>query len=408
MDNLKNNSSPDLLVQLINEEINRVDNHSIRSGTNPWILLAAFAAIIWMIFPKIYSYSQSYLDLVLPFMILYVFYDLTTNLISTLKPSNTKNHGKNDRFQLTNINIGGNRHTILLELVKVVLILIMILHLSNIYTNSGVKILYIPYTIMALALPFLFVLSFFKVPLNAGSNKNNRIISILLTLTAILCFSIGLLFLVKISTQYVPSIDSWEISGSLLVITIIARLLANSNNDHSPLLNSLIDLRRDIILNKISFESAINQADIIFSGLSISHLLQDEVEKLLEKQRDILRILHSVANEYEATKNASLNNPTDKCTLCSSLNRSVNSSMKEVESLVGEYRKKYKKFTFRSEMLLSMSSSSEASIEWNKLNEKISHNLTNIEESLILVKEKINSFKSDLNCTQEIKQISEC
>lgn len=409
MDKLeKNTSSPELLVELLNEEINRLDSFPTRSGINPWILLAAFAAIIWMIFPKVYDYSANYLDLILPFLLLYVFHDLITYLINTLKPNDTNGPGKTGRFQLTNINIGGDRHSILLELIKVGIIITMISYISNIYKSYGIKLLYIPYSMIALFLPLMFVLSFFEFPLSLKSGSKNKIATILIILIFILCLSVGSWFLIEIGIQNKPSMISWQISGSFLVISIIIGLLAKSNRESSPLLNSLIDLRRDIILNKISFESALNQTDIVFSGLSISHLLQDEVEKILVLQRQISKLLHTIANEYEATKNAAINNPDDKCTLCSSLTRSVKSYTKEVKSLTIEFTKKYKKLTFRSHILLSMSSSTESSVEFNKLKEKISHNREHIVESLNLVEDKINSFKKDLNCTEEIKQIAEC
>lgn len=407
MENPENHTSPELLVELINQEINRLDNYSTRSGINPWILLAALAAIVWIIFPELYNFSESYLALALPFLTLYVFYDFITIIITILNHGNFGSSSNIDRFQYTNINIGGSRHRILFELVKVAVVIILVSSLSNIYNQSGLYILYIPYIFIALILTILFILSFFKIPIIFEGSKS-KIAGILFELVVLLSLAIGTSFLVWISINNPPNMISWKISGSLLVISILVGFLSNYSRLNNPLLNSLINLRRDIILNKISLESAIKQADIIFSGLSISHLLQNDVDKLIEKQREISSIYHAIANEYEATKNAALNNPDDKCTLCSSLTRSVNSYAKDAKSLILDYKKKYNKFAFRSSILLSMSSSTDSSIELKGLIEKIGQNWAHTSESLNLVEVKIEAFKKDLNCTEEIKQITDC
>jgi len=408
MENSKYKSSPELLVGLLNEEINRIDNQSSRTGTNPWILLAALATVIWMIFPTIYGYQGGYLGLVLPFMTLYVFYDLIINLLSTLKPKLSNSSGKIDRFQFTNINIAGSRHAILFSLVKVASLLFMIYCLSNIYSSSLLRLLYVPYFMSALFLPVILILSYFKIPLNTAGNKKGKVVQLILILIILYCFAVGSWVLIEIALEHPPTLVAWQISGAILVAVIILGLLSSSNKENSPLLVSLIELRRDLILNRISFESAVDQADIIFSGLSISHLLQEEVEELLEHQRNISKIYHTIASEYEATKNAALKNPQDKCTLCSSLTRSVDSYLTEVEKLLDDYRKKSKKFLIRSGMLVSMTFSHEALTEVKKMNEKLLNSYTNIQESLSIVKEKANAFQTDLNCKEEIIEIAEC
>jgi hypothetical protein len=126
---------------------------------------------------------------------------------------------------------------------------------------------------------------------------------------------------------------------------------------------------------------------------------------MLNKERFISNIIHSLANEYEAIKDAAKINYENKCTLCSSLIRSSQVQMNEVESLTKEYKKVIDKLHLRAKWLISMSPSANTQGELDELFKKIEHSQNHLLSSLKTLQERRLEFKTELSCLETTKQL---
>ena len=408
MNTKENNSSPELLVKLLDEEINRLDNSSKRSGVTPWILLATISGIIWIIFPELEKYTSNYTSLLLPLLLVSITYDLIILLVAIISLKGGETTNPNSNFQLANIKFGENRVKILYETIRLLVVLLLIAYCYTNYSHNIILYLFPTYIIFFLILIGSFLLSFFPIPFSTEGNRKYKFYgqcTIILITTSLFIGTLGVLQTV-IHNQV--DIHTWKLSSLLFAISIILGLLAKQGPNQSPFLNSLINIRRDFILNKITDNEAVKQIDIIFSGLSISTILQKDIDNLLSKERHITSILNSMAKEYETVKRAAQNDLENKCILCASLVRSTEGQLNEVKEYLNYYQQDYVVFNRRVKMLIQMASSTKSLLELKAVYEKIDAIQDQLNLSTKTATNKIGSFRTDLNCDSETKQIEKC
>ncbi|MPM14013.1 hypothetical protein SDC9_60373 [bioreactor metagenome] len=143
-----------------------------------------------------------------------------------------------------------------------------------------------------------FVLTFFHNPVGTHSTepgwKFNLIFSLL--------FFSGLFFIGQTALKFASSptiLVDLRIAGLVLILVQLAITLTRLDQD-SPTLQKLVEIRRDLILNQISEETASNQIEELLLGLQSSTVIQEKTEHILHESEKIEKHLQQITEYLES------------------------------------------------------------------------------------------------------------
>jgi len=163
------------------------------------------------------------------------------------------------------------------------------------------KCTYIYFVVFSIMFILLFIFSFVKMfaPI-IDSNKYYYLgLIFVLILFIIGCYSfIGILN--SSTSLYNKDYQTeYRIAGLLIAAFIICKKLLEEDMPN-PLLHTLILIRRNLLLNRTTTETAIEQIDTTLLGLKVSDILQKDLAIML----DMLSELNAIKNEYQLKSNA--------------------------------------------------------------------------------------------------------
>jgi hypothetical protein len=142
---------------------------------------------------------------------------------------------------------------------------------------------------------FGIVASFVEFPIS-DAPPSLKLLVVLLLLAAFLAIAVGRLVW-TLSTTFGPAdIPSVRLGGLIGVIVLLSNLLAQKQH-RPPLLATLIDIRRLLVLDDLDDETARKQTDIALRGMSVSDILQEHTKDFLEAEQN-MAVHMERANSY--------------------------------------------------------------------------------------------------------------
>jgi hypothetical protein len=267
-----------MMIELINREMDQIESERKRPGWTNWALLGALTTLFWAFVKELPFKYINWQNVGLLFFTL----SMTIECVRSfpLKPT-TQNGGtpKEPRFLISPF-FGHVRVSLLMSLIQASLLLYISIHLKQDIMILAKISTWILLGVIILAIIGAIILSYCKFPY---PNFQKRKLSTwtLIILSALLIVSLFGYWNVLVHDISILEASDLKIAMMLMLVTYVFVLLADLQIS-SPILPSLISIRRDLALDKIDIDSATRQLDIAFSGMKVEDLLQENVKEILD------------------------------------------------------------------------------------------------------------------------------
>lgn len=267
------------LTDLLNAEIEYLLSSKQRSGITHWALLAAIAAISWMLLLNLEEFVPNSKLTAIYFLLFSFFVDGIGYIFSILKP---KNYSSGElRYNLTSQFAAQQRSIIFGLLLSIFIISLSAVIILSINLYVAILI-FISYGITIILSIFALYMSQNPKPIVINEKWSGKIVKLKPILWVSAAFLvIGYWEIFKIlSVNLELTIIKFSISFVVLTYLLKQYYALEAS---SPLINTLINLRRNLHLENIEIKTAQNEIEIALFGLKTSDLFQKEINSLLEE-----------------------------------------------------------------------------------------------------------------------------
>ncbi|MEN6560156.1 MAG: hypothetical protein ABFD52_05210 [Acidobacteriota bacterium] len=319
-----------LLIDLINCEAAQIESERKRPGWSSWAFLGALATLTWLLIKQAPYKNIDWLQIGLVYLTIVLTVDFAKGL-PLLFSRQHNNPLKEPRFRY---GLGGGSanfthfvyllHTLLQLFIAICLfrIIPLISEISTLVLLGFYTIVFI----LAMRLGYRDI----PQPRRPLGRKGTHIAAIIMLFYFVSALGCWIALINNINTY-----DSQNIKVAVILALIsYVLILLGDLEAGSPILPSLISIRRDLILDKIEIGQATRQIDIALSGLKVEDILQEYVGKLLDCFEMINHHFKQLMQIGEAIENleSELKTTLDK--------EKINSLNRAIEALESE-RTKY-------------------------------------------------------------------
>lgn len=285
----------DEIIHFLDAEILSVRADIQRPGWTKWAIWGSLGTLTWILLEQLENPKHSP-NIIFFLVIAGAFLFDMINGYYTFTENSRKDNLRPNRF--SDFSSHRNwRAMSALEIVK---------HLALLYlTNQISPILPLGLIICSYLLNlfflFVYVMSFFLTffHLTVGSHSTEP--GWKFNLTFCLLFFSGVFFIGQTGLKFISSptlLVDLRIAGLVLILMQLAIVLARLDKD-SPTLQSLVEIRRDLILNQISEETASNQIEELLLGQQSARVIQQKTEHILHESEKIEKHLQKITEHLE-------------------------------------------------------------------------------------------------------------
>lgn len=283
------------VLQLLDSEIQEIQTSEARSGWNLWVVVAAIAALVWVLTGELKSSTVSWIVIARLFVSGSLAFDGLRFLYNLI--GNPELPGEGVRFRPGRDRFGNTRTQTALEIVRAVIILTIawIPHPFPWYLAIPLSVFYgLFFLVMVLA----FSLSFSR---RLTSDYRTRITQIIFSTFAI-SWLVSIFLAAILMGATVIDLDAVRISGLFLGIAYLLILLGHLLKD-SPTIALIMDLRRKLVAGKIDSTRALHESQMLFAGMLEIDAIRDdalEIIALLDSADSCTKEASSILNSIEA------------------------------------------------------------------------------------------------------------
>ncbi len=317
----------------LDSEINNLSGDIKRPGWNMWAILVGLATLGWLLLDALESGEYSFQNVIGLLFVL----SLTQYLyfsISGVFDSLSTNNQKQARFINVASQIRNWRFFILLIGQGAFLIFASIIFSDDVGTLiTTLSIIFA--AVIIIAVLFSFALVFLQLPILSSPLKRNLNVIVSVLFSALLLFIIWRhieLLLNSSSTSFNDIRLTLLVAASFYLIVLLIRVPRGL-----LILDSLIDIRRQLMLGEISIENAVIQTNIALTGLRAYDVLEEYVVKLLSIYREAAAELTgalSTINNLENIYHESQTSEEDQSSLAMPLIESLHNSVDKVKGII--------------------------------------------------------------------------
>ncbi|MGA7192145.1 MAG: hypothetical protein WBW94_00840 [Anaerolineales bacterium] len=267
------------LIHLLDSEIELVRDERQQPGWTKWAISGSLATSFWLLFNEIEKGQGSVNAVITLLIVISLSSNLVIQLRARLLPDSPSSYSSRGRFMVSN-EYANDRFAMILSLLRY----ITMLYLTYMVSSRSIQLVSISSYIvnglyLALILYFL-LMSFLNIPLQPGYIKtSNWKVQMVVTIPYIIIVYALFSYLSYFLT-YSQLIANIRIAGLIAAIYFLVTLISTISSD-SPLMNSLIKIRRDFSLGNLEYTKAVEQTDTVIAGLKIADVLQDYVQNVL-------------------------------------------------------------------------------------------------------------------------------
>lgn len=346
------------IVELLDFEITRIRAEESQPGWTVWALLGGIATTGWLFTLEIESHGANLRAISFLFLIFYLVFTSTRVLHRLLSPPSSSLKSAS-HFHLSHSHLSKTRTSLLLDLaLRIILILIVVAHSPLVHPAFYITacILFGAEVVVCL---IIFALSFLHLPITDYRTSRLRQVAPFIYIF----FALIIITLVGYGGALVgrtisPTISEYRSAGLLMAITLMLSILARRGRD-SPLLQTLIDIRRNIGFGRLPVEDAKRQAEIALEGMTASDILQDELAAILSHIEDINIRLESAAKEVQAFTTTLPKGAgglsDDQRTLLMAVRQSVDAHLSHVNEIQAKLFERMNKLRRRASIILGLS-----------------------------------------------------
>jgi hypothetical protein len=262
-------------LKLLDSEIEHIRGAQTKQGWTSWGLLGAIVGSLWLLSDELKAGNVRVEIAAIAVLLFSTLADSLRWLVSLLW---LWKDPKIDpaRFKWSNEFFSGNELLYALEILRSIglLVVVFVFAPKSWLPSSTMAISYVWYLIMAI---LWLVLTQAEFPIRQGFTKKG--------FTFILAFIVPCLtsFFLYLALAPFPTgevIASYRAGGLLVGISYLILSLAIVTKD-SPILHSLIGMRRNIVFNRVDINSAVSQAEIALKGMEVPDAIQKDVSPIL-------------------------------------------------------------------------------------------------------------------------------
>jgi hypothetical protein len=269
------------LIQLLEFEINQIRAEETRPGWTVWALLGGLASAFWLLTLEIEKSSISLINIALLFLLFSLIYDCIDLIQFVIMPS-APNKASGFRYYLPRVNLSQSRLSFLVEIMRLIILIAIAAWLRQVIGHPYAYAVYLLYGIIALSCVFGLGLSLLNFPLPYSLPSGDRVTSGLYVFSLLVSmFALVGLFRVLASGAVVVSASDYRIGGLGLTIILLLRVLSKGQVK-TPLLRTLVEIRRELAFGRMDLDSAQRQTEIALMGMTVSDVFQDDIAKILE------------------------------------------------------------------------------------------------------------------------------
>jgi hypothetical protein len=324
-------ASTQMLIDLLEFEIDRLEEGRKQPGFTLWALVAAIATLLWAGLSVLESAQHISMSVVgFLFLTLNAAFDDLRSLwaLLTADASSTSQ----SRFRLSTDMLGQSRPRLLFREIRFGFSLILLTQVVNSVHPTATICLKFYYGLGAIAVVAGIIFSFLPIAMPAKNALSKRAVVAGFVFTSIL--TVGMVGLVvPLSKGYVvPTVLEWKLAAIATAIILALDLLLSGGKDN-PLFETLIDLRRKLATREIGYAAARAQFEVAIGGMAAGSVLQRRVESVLRGARAALAHLSTAATELETLKNQYGRMPAnDRNTFGEALVKSASTRVDEARS----------------------------------------------------------------------------
>jgi hypothetical protein len=282
------------LLSQIDFEIGRLDTESAQHGATPWVLSGALGAALWLLSSELVAHELD-LNRVLSFALAgATVWDLLAAIFGQdVDADDTWTAPGRFRFSDAYLDL---RPTILFWIARHALLSWSAFHLAARVGNSYLILPGIAYATAAFFFGLAFVLAHLRIILGESASRRTRGGSYL-TGAAFVCLLVVLAWHAVAAAHPSTNLNLYELrtAGLLLVIAAVLEKLCKSRRVH--FLRTLLGLRRDLVLGRISHEQGLRTYDSVVAGLTVSEQYSADVENVIERQLQVASVLEILAHD---------------------------------------------------------------------------------------------------------------
>ncbi|MDT5271151.1 MAG: hypothetical protein QOH49_3337 [Acidobacteriota bacterium] len=405
-DNLPEDQSEEFnrIIGVLEFEIARIRVEESQPGWTTWALLGGLATTWWFLTVEIESHGADLRVIAYLFLVYYLAL-ASIRILHNLVSGRSFNLGTALRFRFSHSRFSKTRSSLLIEICQsVVLIYIVTKYKSAVHSVFSIAA-YLFLGIDLLAGMLVFALSVINIPFtDPHASMKRRLMP-----AAYLFCGVGVIALVGFADALFnrtisPLMSEYRITGLLIAITQILIIFGKREQD-TPLLQSLIDIRRNLGLGRLQLDDAKHQIEIALEGMTASDVLQDELAMLLSHIEGINIRLESAAKEIQALTTTlpkgSDGLSEDQRTLLMAVRQSVDAHLQHVNEIQASLSERIKRLQRRVGLIVGMSPESKyeitpAAASINAALQSIEIRKRQLGEQVNALDERLRSDNSDL------------
>jgi hypothetical protein len=283
----------DGLVEFLSREMEHLRAEHQRPGWTTWALLAALAAVAWLLLDVVGTPGLTWQGVALVYFVLSLACESADQIHSGLAPRAKGNAMHANRFALLSTKYGVVRSTLLLAIFQYGIICFLALALQN----TGLHILHkiVVFALFmygAFCAGSLFCLSYSRDPTSLSPQDLKRSWREVALVAACLLIPTATVIVVVVhmfEARAYPAVAEWR-AGALAygVFFVLERLSSGSTEMISHTM--LVDIRRRLVLGHLDLKAAVRQTDIVLCGMTLGEVVENEV-------RQVMQILHEQEQE---------------------------------------------------------------------------------------------------------------
>lgn len=322
MTHLNNQSDQDStnrqnVLNALDFEITQIQQEYNRPGWTLWALLGALATSIWLLLDVV---EKTNINFHYGFFV-FLTISIVLDGFSLLKLLTSSESGSSKAGVLKFFTgLFKVRYIVLLSLIRNILVLYLGFIYKSWVSKLSITLFFTYYGVGVLFFLVLLTLSFTEFPIILSGTKYPYPAKFIISVAKVFII-IGVITLaygyLEACINVSPFLRAPEYRFGGLLWTIGFIILKLGRDVNSPiLLDSLIELRRDLLFDRIDTSSAKRQMGIILSGLEVSDLLQedireiyrlyDEANKEYKIVHDRMKLADSLFSEFQSKKTSNL------------------------------------------------------------------------------------------------------
>lgn len=374
------------VIEVIDFEINRIFSQQKIPGWSRWAILGALITVLGLFFNalKAEEFSlQVVFDFILGFNLIAIG---LSSLISMACPPECR--GNNfDRYQ---IGFFSDRRPVLLwGFLQISAMIWLVFSGTETFAHQRKIALWLFFTLEFVLLTGL-VLSFLRYPFPISQeNKSPRMSTTIMVIFALAGLYCGIGFWQNVyRMDALLHIESIKLSGLVICIGYLLGLLIKGDPS-APLLETLINIRRNVMFNTASPEVGLKEVEIVVLGMSVSDVSQGYVKEMLLI--------------FDELNNANIKNQQNLKCVQELIQKSELENIQPIKAIWEDYETNNKLINEKQEKLKRKLDSFKKRITWVYLisSKKVGDGVSNI---LSEVKKQAESFQQTKNKNDEIAQ----